>query len=279
MKQQKLRFRPAIIKLIQSGNLTGIKELCHNHTLTPQLLNTFIAEASRTQQLEILVWFLRQKHNVPTAASRSSSDSLYEEIWNLTREQLSVKYPLLRSLLWHFSFQESSQTKTAGTDGSVIYFYPDFLIHTYKNSPEQIEYFLLHTLCHCLFLHLIMERPSDSNLWKLACDTAVEQVWGHKYPPDSPDKLYRKFSEAAGQGENKPTAFWDDHQFWGPAPSDDFLAEISLTLHSLSASSGSGSYGNSSRGTSAGSQEDELTVHDTGAYDFTHFLKTFAHPG
>ena len=279
MEQQKLRFRPTIMKLIQAGNLTEIKELCHNHTLTPQLLDAFIAEASRTGQLEILVWFLRQKHKVPASPGHSSSDSLYEKIWNLTREQLSVKYPLLRGLLWHFSFQESSHTETAGTDGSVIYFCPDFLIHTYKSSPEQLEYFLLHTLCHCLFLHLIMEKPSDSSLWKTACDTAVDELFQHKYPPASPEELYRKFTEADGQNENKALTFWDDHQFWNPVPTDDLLAEISLTLHSFSASSGTGGYGNSSRGTSPGEQEDELSISDPGTHDFTHFLKTFAHPG
>ena len=32
------------------------------------------------------------------------------KIWNLAREQLSVKYPFFRKLIWDFSFQESSDT-------------------------------------------------------------------------------------------------------------------------------------------------------------------------
>jgi len=48
------------------------------------------------------------------------------KIWNLAREQLSVKYPFFRKLIWDFSFQESSDTYTAGTDGHIIYFAPDF---------------------------------------------------------------------------------------------------------------------------------------------------------
>ena len=279
MKDQKLRFRPAVMQLIRAGNLAEIKELCRTFTLTPQLLDAFITEASHTGQLEILVWFLRQKHNVPISPKHSSSGSLYKDIWDLSRERLSVKYPHLRNLLWHFSFQESSQTETAGTDGSVIYFCPDFIIHTYQNTPEELEYFLLHTLCHCLFLHLVMEQPSDRLLWKTACDTAVEQFFQHKYPPASPDEFYRKYTETSGQEETSFSTFWDDHQFWNPVPTDDLLAEISLTLHSLSASSGSGSYGKNSRGTSSGEQEDELSISDPGTHDFTHFLKAFAHPG
>lgn len=43
------------------------------------------------------------------------------KIWNLAREQLSVKYPFFRKLIWDFSFQKSSDTHTAGTDGHIIY--------------------------------------------------------------------------------------------------------------------------------------------------------------
>ena len=47
--------------------------------------------------------------------------SLYQKIWELTREQLSVKYPFFRKLLWDFSFQESEDTRTAGTDSDTAY--------------------------------------------------------------------------------------------------------------------------------------------------------------
>ena len=92
MNQQKLRFRPAVIQLIRTGNLAEIKELCSTSTLTPQLLDAFITEASHTGHLEILVWFLQQKHNVPVSPKHSSSGSLYKDIWDLSREKLSVKY-------------------------------------------------------------------------------------------------------------------------------------------------------------------------------------------
>ena len=45
------------------------------------------------------------------------TSGLYEKIWNFVREQLSVRYPFFRRLLWNFSFQESSETSSAGTDG------------------------------------------------------------------------------------------------------------------------------------------------------------------
>ena len=71
------------------------------------------------------------------------------KIWNLAREQLSVKYPFFRKLIWDFSFQESSDTYTAGTDGHIIYFAPEFLIRTFQNDPDALESLLLHILYHC----------------------------------------------------------------------------------------------------------------------------------
>ena len=33
------------------------------------------------------------------------TSGLYEKIWNFVREQLSVRYPFFRRLLWNFSFR------------------------------------------------------------------------------------------------------------------------------------------------------------------------------
>ena len=108
------------------------------------------------------------------------TSGLYEKIWNFVREQLSVRYPFFRRLLWNFSFQESSETSSAGTDGNVIYFCPDFLIKTFQDDPDTLEKLFLHMLYHCLFLHLILEIPSDAQRWDQACDLAVYRLIHHE---------------------------------------------------------------------------------------------------
>ena len=108
------------------------------------------------------------------------TSGLYEKIWNFVREQLSVRYPFFRHLLWNFSFQESSETSSAGTDGSVIYFCPDFLIKTFQDDPDTLEKLFLHMLYHCLFLHLILEIPSEAQRWDQACDLAVYRLIHHE---------------------------------------------------------------------------------------------------
>lgn len=255
----KFRLRPTVLQLIRQGDLPQIKELCAREHPSLQLLDVFIREASRLQQTEILVYFMNQKQGMDLArpAVHLTRPDLCLQVWNLTREQLSVKYPFLRSFLWYFTFRTSTETTTAGTDGSVIYFSHDFLLHTFRETPHQLEHFLLHTVGHCLLLHTIQEQTEDSATRKKNSDSAVEAFFKEPYP----------------------APFWDDHHFWNTAVNQDFLSRIALTLSSLTGVSGAGSYGNGSRGNSPGELSEELTIRNTGTYDFTHFLKQFARRG
>lgn len=255
----KFRLRPTVLQLIRQGDLPQIKELCAKEHPSLQLLDVFIREASRLQQTEILVYFMNQKQGMDLArpAVHLTRPDLCLQIWNLTREQLSVKYPFLRSFLWYFTFRTSTETTTAGTDGSVIYFSHDFLLHTFRETPHQLEHFLLHTVGHCLLLHTIQEQTEDSATRKKNSDSAVEAFFKEPYP----------------------APFWDDHHFWNTAVNQDFLSRIALTLSSLTGVSGTGSYGNGSKGNSSGELSEELTIRNTGTYDFTHFLKQFARQG
>ena len=255
----KFRLRPTVLQLIRQGDLPQIKELCAREHPSLQLLDVFIREASRLQQTEILVYFMNQKQGMDLArpAVHLTRPDLCLQIWNLTREQLSVKYPFLRNFLWYFTFRTSTETTTAGTDGSVIYFSHDFLLHTFRKTPHQLEHFLLHTVGHCLLLHTIQEQTEDSATRKKNSDSAVEAFFKEPYP----------------------APFWDDHHFWNTAVNQDFLSKIALTLSSLTGVSGTGSYGNGSKGNSSGELSEELTIRNTGTYDFTHFLKQFARQG
>lgn len=255
----KFRLRPTVLQLIRQGDLPQIKKLCAREHPSLQLLDVFIREASRLQQTEILVYFMNQKQGMDLArpAVHLTRPDLCLQIWNLTREQLSVKYPFLRSFLWYFTFRTSTETTTAGTDGSVIYFSHDFLLHTFRETPHQLEHFLLHTVGHCLLLHTIQEQTEDSATRKKNSDSAVEAFFKEPYP----------------------APFWDDHHFWNTAVNQDFLSRIALTLSSLTGVSGTGSYGNGSKGNSSGELSEELNIRNTGTYDFTHFLKQFARQG
>ena len=215
-----------------------------------------------------------------------SDSSLYQKIWDLTREQLSVKYPFFRKLLWTFSFQESKDTLTAGTDGRTVYFNPDFVIKSFRESSSNLEELFLHMLYHCLFLHLIMDVPENRHLWNLACDTAVQRILQNKKNERDAMKIYQEFLStyaSAGQTDFIETASRseeisspDDHTFWKYTDRKQFLDTIQKTLGGMSGASGMGLYGNSGRDTAPGNQTEELSVEEKGKYDFHRFLRRFA---
>ena len=195
------------------------------------------------------------------------------KIWNLTREQLSVKYPFFRKLIWDFSFQESSDTHTAGTDGHIIYFAPEFLIRTFQNDPDALETLLLHLLYHCLFLHLVMESPPDRLLWDRACDLSVKRLITGSRDVSSPSVIYYELQTAS---EETAVPVVDDHQFWKLADCKKLLEQMKQIWNSGSGAAGLGLYGNSGRGTAPGNLTEELALQHKHRYDFRRFLRRFA---
>ena len=169
------------------------------------------------------------------------TSGLYEKIWNFVREQLSVRYPFFRRLLWNFSFQESSETSSAGTDGSVIYFCPDFLIKTFQDDPDTLEKLFLHMLYHCLFLHLILEIPSEAQRWDQACDLAVYRLIHHEKKEYRPAILYSQNPELP------ETCAMDDHQFWKQADRKKLLEQMKNLWNNSYGTGGFSLYGSNGR--------------------------------
>ena len=199
--------------------------------------------------------------------------SLCLKIWNLAQEQLSVKYPFFRKLIWDFSFQESSDTHTAGTDGHIIYFAPEFLIQTFQNDPDALEALLLHMLYHCLFLHPVMEIPPDHTLWNQACDLAVERLITGNKNFSSPSVIYHELQTTS---EETVIPIVDDHQFWKLADRKKILEQMKQIWNSGTGAAGLGLYGNSGRGTAPGNLTEELVLQQKHRYDFRRFLRRFA---
>ena len=219
---------------------------------------------------------------------------LYQKIWNLTRDQLSIKYPFFRGLLYNFSFQESDETTTVGTDGSTIYFCPDFLIKCFQTKPDALEDLFLHMLYHCLFLHLILEEPSDTpsgtKLWKQACDLSVQRLISNEKKEYRPAVIYQELLRAqqeisvqTGQShiesplpESITESFTDDHQFWKRADKQALLEEMKKLWNNNQGTGGLGLYGSDGIGSAPGNLTEEIMLREKHRYDFHRFLKRFA---
>lgn len=218
---------------------------------------------------------------------------LCQKIWSLTRDQLSIKYPFFRGLLWNFAFQESDETSTAGTDGSTVYFCPAFVIKLFQDEPAALEELLLHMLYHCLFLHLILDVPSDTQsgqqLWKQACDLAVHRLIHQEKKEYRPAVIYQELLETQAKtsarscqphtetfADTDISASADDHQFWKKADKQTLLDQMQNIWNNSQGAGGFGLYGSDGRGSAPGNKQEEILLREKHRYDFRRFLKRFA---
>lgn len=213
---------------------------------------------------------------------QTSLSELYQKIWNLTRQQLSSKYPFFRKLLWNFSFEENHETNTVGTDGKIIYFHPDFLIKSFREEPQVLEELILHMLYHCIFLHLIIEPPSDNELWNYSCDIAVTRLIHEKDNPYAKSvykqlqTLYTENPSALEQMLSETPDITDDHRFWHLTDPSALLKQAEDFWKNGAYGSGFGLYESGGRGSSPGNLTEELELHQKHKKDFHRFLKQFA---
>ena len=98
-------------------------------------------------------------------------------------------------------------------------------------------YTSLHMLYHCLFLHLILEIPSEAQRWDQACDLAVYRLIHHEKKEYRPAILYSQNPELP------ETCAMDDHQFWKQADRKKLLEQMKNLWNNSYGTGGFGLYG------------------------------------
>lgn len=125
-------------------------------------------------------------------------------------------------------------------------------------------------LYHCLFLHLILEIPSEAQRWDQACDLAVYRLIHHEKKEYRPAILYSQNPELP------ETCAMDDHQFWKQADRKKLLEQMKNLWNNSYGTGGFGLYGSDGRGASPGSLQEEISLREKHRYDFHRFLRHFA---
>lgn len=69
----------------------------------------------------------------------------------------------------------SEEVKYLATNGKYLFYNEGVLIKTYKQDPNKVAHDVIHTLLHCIFMHLFYVKSNPLYL-NLACDIAVEQL-------------------------------------------------------------------------------------------------------
>ena len=89
------------------------------------------------------------------------------------KRKLLVKYPTFGSIIANLDFQQSNSIDTAGTDGKVLLYNPDFL----NNLNENQQIFLFaHEVCHIAFDHIFRSEGRDKDTWYTAADAVTNAL-------------------------------------------------------------------------------------------------------
>lgn len=88
------------------------------------------------------------------------------------KRKMLIKYPFFGSVVVSVDYKENKDIPTAGTDGEIIYYNPEFLEKL--NTEEQIFVFA-HEVCHIAFNHILRSEGKNSELWNIATDGVINQ--------------------------------------------------------------------------------------------------------
>lgn len=86
------------------------------------------------------------------------------------KRKMLVKYPFFGSVVANVEYKENKNVPTAGTDGKIIYYNPEFLEKL--STPEQ-TFIFAHEVCHIAFNHIFRSEGKDSYVWNIATDAVI----------------------------------------------------------------------------------------------------------
>ena len=84
-----------------------------------------------------------------------------------------IKYPTFGSVIANLEFQASKDIATAGTDGKVLLYNPEFVSGL---SDKERTFLFAHEVCHVAFEHIFRSEGKDSRLWNIATDSVINAL-------------------------------------------------------------------------------------------------------
>ncbi len=100
---------------------------------------------------------------------------LAESLINSSKNTLCGELrPLYRGIS-NFPHKETEEYKVF-TDGNFFYYSPKYILTKFKEEKTYVNRLFLHSLFHCIFLHIYKVDFKNRELWDLACDICVEKT-------------------------------------------------------------------------------------------------------
>ena len=106
---------------------------------------------------------------------KSKKSELADVLINSSKNTLcSELKPLYRGIA-ALNHKETDTAKIF-TDSKHFYYSPEIILTEFKKNKNSINRILLHTLFHCIFLHIFNTDFKKRELWNLACDICTEKA-------------------------------------------------------------------------------------------------------
>ena len=88
------------------------------------------------------------------------------------KRKMLVKYPFFGSVVASVDYKENKDIPTAGTDGEIIYYNPEYLEGL---SVEEQTFIFAHEVCHIAFNHILRSEGKNPEIWNIATDGVINQ--------------------------------------------------------------------------------------------------------
>lgn len=135
---------------------------------------------------------------------------LARELLEWSQSALIAELPFLTRALvempvrWYGeTAQIEKETSGFGSDGAYLYAMPQMIIDTYAEEPSRLVHLHLHTILHCLYMHMMSYGAMDPDVWDVSSDIAVESVIAslHLKAVETADEENRRLSLSRIQDE------------------------------------------------------------------------------
>lgn len=108
------------------------------------------------------------------------TEDICNDILKNSRNELYINMRFLDNALSSLVYEGDGEIKLLGTDGRLLFYQPRELMELFCKGHELVNRAYLHSLFHCVFLHVFPREEKglkpDREYWDLACDVAVEEI-------------------------------------------------------------------------------------------------------
>lgn len=101
-------------------------------------------------------------------------DDMSKQILGYVRNELYLELRFMDVALSELIWTNDESIDTMATDGEYLFYSHNQLIRTFKKNTKYLNRLYLHSVLHCIFLHLWTGAGRERYLWDIACDIMVE---------------------------------------------------------------------------------------------------------